>query len=255
MLRVSIIATIVSALIVSSAYAETPMGSVRAGNALYQEENYEEALKKYKAAQVESPEDERIMFNLGNVQYKLGQFEEAIKEYLRSSMGEEPGIKGQSHYNAGNALYRAGRLENAVNQYLRALEINPDDEDAKYNLEFVRREIERRKQQKQQRQQDQQNQEEQKENAQQPEDQQAQKELEGEQEDGTAPEGPPEEQQMGQSDSPDKGQGKQPSQKQSMDEKNLERWLDAVEAETAENMKEFLRKQQPTGEGRRQKDW
>ncbi len=274
MLRASIIATIGMVLIGSSAFAETATGSVRAGNTLYQEGNYEEALKKYKAAQVESPKDERIMFNLGAVQYKLGQYEEALAEHLRSAQAEDPGIGAQSHYNAGNALYRAGRLENAIEQYLQALEINPQDEDAKYNLEFVRREMERRKQQQQQRQQEQQQKqdqkkdesqqkekqdkqksEDQKEDTQQPDPQQEKKEQEGEQQQETAPETPPEEQQAGQPESPEERQGQQPSQEQSMDEKNMERWLDAVEAETAENMKEFLRKQQPTGETRKQKDW
>jgi len=268
MLRASIIATIGIALIASSVFAETATGSVRAGNTLYQEGNYEEALKKYKAAQVESPEDERIMFNLGAVQYKLGQYEEALAEHLRSSQAEDPDIGAQSHYNAGNALYRAGRLENAIEQYLGALEIDPNDEDTKFNLEFVRREMERRTQQQQQRQQEQkkdesqqqqkqdkQKSEDQKEDSQQPDPQQEQKEQEGEQQQETAPETPPEEQQTGQPESPEERQGQQASQEQSLDEKNLERWLDAVEAETAENMKEFLRKQQPKGETRKQKDW
>ena len=158
MLRSNLIAVIGLILIASSAFADTVTGSVREGNALYSEEKYEEALKKYKSAQVEAPNDERITFNLGDVQYKLGRFEEALSGYLLSVQNTDPKFRAQSYYNAGNALYRMGRLEDAVEQYLKAVETDPEDEDAKFNLEFVRQEIRRRMNQQQQRQQEQQEQ-------------------------------------------------------------------------------------------------
>ena len=158
MLRLSLLVTLIVALVVTHAFAESAGGSVRSGNALYQEDKYEEALEKYQAAQVESPGDERIMFNLGNAQYRLDNHEKALSEFLKAAQSDDDEIRAQSHYNAGNALYRAGRLEDAVEQYLDALEIDPDDEDAKYNLEFVRNEIRRRKEEQKQRQEQQQQQ-------------------------------------------------------------------------------------------------
>ena len=35
------------------------------------------------------------------------------------------------------------------------------------------------------------------------------------------------------------------SREETTDKANIQRWLDAIEAETAENMKEFLRERQP----------
>ena len=163
MRRLSLITILVLAVFATPVFGETVTGSVRAGNSLYREGKYEEALKKYKAAQVESHSDERIMFNLGNAQYKLGRYEEALSEYLQSAQMEDPSVQAQSYYNAGNALYRAGKLEEAVEQYLKSLEIDPNDEDSKFNLEFVRREIRRRMNEQQQRQQEQQKEKEQEE--------------------------------------------------------------------------------------------
>jgi len=180
-------------------------------------------------------------------------------------------VGAQSRYNAGNALYRTGRLEEAVDQYLRSLEINPEDEDAKYNLEFVRREIQRRMNEQKQRQ------------KQQEEQQEQQKESQGK--DSSGGQGSPEQQDQSSDrqqetpqqkekeperrddskldEQPAPGQGAQPDEThkrqatppQKVSDENLQRWLDAVEAETAENMKEFLRKQQPAGGVVYPEDW
>jgi Ca-activated chloride channel family protein len=279
MLRTSLIAIIGTALITSTAFAETATGAVRGGNELYQEGDYEGALKKYKDAQVESPSDERIMFNLGNAQYKMGQYEEALGEHLRSAQIDDPVLKARSHYNAGNDLYRAGKLEDAVEQYLKALQIDPSDEDAKFNLEFVRREIKRRNQEQQQHRQEQQ---EQKKNEQKQQNEKNQDQNSGEKKDdksesgkknepqepkqqqqkknqqdndGKEPDTPPEIKQPGQPQGTGQQQDKQHMSPGEMSDENMERWLNAVEDDTAENMNEFLKKQQPGEITVYRKDW
>ena len=69
-------------------------------------------------------------------------------------------------------------MERAIEHYQKALELNPEDQDAKYNLEFVRDEIRRRMEeaQKRQEQQQQQGQEQQGEGQKQEGDQQAEEE-------------------------------------------------------------------------------
>ena len=53
-------------------------------------------------------------------------------------------LEAQALYNLGNAMYRQGKLEEAVEYYKKTLELDPEDEDARKNLEFVREEIKRR---------------------------------------------------------------------------------------------------------------
>lgn len=277
MLRPSLMALVGLAVITVPVFAETMAGSVRAGNAFYTGGKYEEALMKYQAAQVESPSDERIMFNIGNAQYKLSRYDEALSEYLKSAQIEDPKIQAQSHYNAGNALYRAGRLEEAVERYLKTLEIEPDDEDAKFNLEFVRREIQRRMNEQQQRQQEQQKeneakQEKEESDGQDPLDQEKQdqsqqhepgqrnkqeKKEENSQEESSQSEGSEEPKDQKQENVPARAEEMQRrmNSENGPDEANIQRLLDAIEAETAENMKGFLRKQQPAAAVVQGEDW
>jgi len=64
--------------------------------------------------------------------YRAGQFEQAL-DALDGLAGAAP------EYNRGNALARLGRLEEAAAAYERVLEQDPDQADARHNLELVRR--------------------------------------------------------------------------------------------------------------------
>lgn len=67
--------------------------------------------------------------------YRAGEFEQAL-EALAGLTGATP------EYNRGNALARLGRLEEAAAAYERVLEQDPDQTDARHNLELVRRLLE-----------------------------------------------------------------------------------------------------------------
>lgn len=63
-------------------------------------------------------------------QYRAGRFAEAAQTLEGLDQAE-------AHYNRGNALARAGRLPEAIASYRRALELAPDHEDARYNLDLL----------------------------------------------------------------------------------------------------------------------
>jgi Ca-activated chloride channel family protein len=265
------------------ASADTLTGTVREGNSLYHEEKYQEALKKYQEAQVDSPADQRVMFNLGNAQYKLEDYENSLSEYLKSAESEDPAMRAQSLYNAGNALYRMGKLEESVKQYEKALEYNPGDEDAKFNLEFVRQEIRRRMNEQQQRREEEQKQknqqrdkEKQKQNESGKSQENKQNQDKGEQNQSSDRQ-KQQEQQQKQQEKPRNEQQEQPSQREQqgqhestsnggeqaaqtppddmMNPDNVNRYLQAIEAESAEKMKDFLRRQQSQEVVISPKDW
>ena len=73
-------------------------------------------------------------------QYKAQNFEAA--EQLYSQQESADGL-----YNLGNSLARQQKLEDAIAAYEKALELNPEMEDAKFNLDLVKKVQEQQQQQ------------------------------------------------------------------------------------------------------------
>lgn len=72
--------------------------------------------------------------------YRAGDYARAL-ELLGSD------AHSGSAYNAGNALARLGRLEDAVTAYDEALQVDPQDADARHNRDLVRRLLEQQQRQ------------------------------------------------------------------------------------------------------------
>lgn len=91
--------------------------------------------------------------------YRMGDYDKALEEYS----------KGQGEtalYNQGNALAKSGKIEEAIAKYEEVLEQNPNHEDAKFNLEYLKQQQQQSQQQNQQQQQNQNQDERQKESQQ-----------------------------------------------------------------------------------------
>ena len=119
---------------------------------------WDQAVQGFVDRQVERPDEPALALNLGSSYYKMRDFESADEAFGRAALAADPELRQEALYNLGNSAYRQGRLEEAVELYRGALELDPDDEDAKFNLEFVRDEIRRRLEEARQRQQQQQQQ-------------------------------------------------------------------------------------------------
>lgn len=65
-----------------------------------------------------------------SAQYKAGNYEAAEELFQQNQSAE-------GFYNLGNAQAKQQKLEDAIASYQKALELNPDFEDAKHNLEVV----------------------------------------------------------------------------------------------------------------------
>jgi Ca-activated chloride channel family protein len=135
---------------------------------------YDQAVQGFVDRQVESPEEPGLALNLGSAYFGMRDYERADLEFGRAALAADPTLRQEALYNLGNSAYRQGRLEESVALYQTALELDPDDEDAKFNLEFVRDEIRRRIEEAQKRQQEQQQQQQGGDQEQQQQDQQQQ---------------------------------------------------------------------------------
>jgi len=128
----------------------------------YQSGKYESALREYKRLLIENPDDPRLHFNAGAAAFQVEDFEEAQKQLNSALVTQDLQLQERAYYNLGNTEYRLGAAaqapdkkqagwEQAVASYESALKLNPKDDDAKFNLEFVKEKIEElRKQQQQQ---------------------------------------------------------------------------------------------------------
>jgi Ca-activated chloride channel family protein len=119
---------------------------------------YDQAVQGFIDRQVERPEEAALALNLGSAYYGMRDYERADQAFGQAALAADPALRQEAVYNLGNSAYRQGRLEEAVALYQSALELDPDDEDAKFNLEFVRDEIRRRIEENQKRQEQQQQQ-------------------------------------------------------------------------------------------------
>lgn len=230
-------------------FAQSGRKQVLEGNKLFIEEKYDEANNKYRDALIDNPENPIIHFNIGSAQYKKNKYEEAMKDYEKSLSIDDVLTQSKSYYNMGNTLYRMGKLPESILAYTQALKLNPNDEDAKYNLEFVRAKLKDqpkdKQQQKQQQQQEQQQQEQQQqEQQQQGDDQKQEKEEQEKQQDQS------EEQQEKEQEQQQQQQQEQP---QEMSKEEAERILEALKEDDKDLQKQ--KKTKKAGSVRVVKDW
>ena len=140
-----------SFVFLESAFAQINRPLAEVGQSNYLNGNFQEAKKNFNSAFDQSPNNASLAYNLANSQYRLGQFEKALQSFNQAAfITQNSQLKQKSYYNAGNALFKLGKLEQAISSYKNALELNPDDMDAKYNLEFTRKHLKKRKKNRQQ---------------------------------------------------------------------------------------------------------
>ena len=169
---------------------------VKRGNLLYNKGEFDEALKKYEEAVDDSPDLDIPNFNLGTALYKTESYQAAARHFEKSLLTEDQFLEQRASYNTGNADYKygiskedtdlagaVGLLKKSLRRYQRAIELEPEDKDAKHNYEFVKKELERlqkklQQQPKEQQKQKKQDSEKQKEKKQEPESEKEQQEKE-----------------------------------------------------------------------------
>jgi len=113
---------------------------------------YDKALKLFIDAQLDQPDRPDILYNIGNAYYHTGDYEAAAKSYQEALKSENKLLQQKAHYNLGNADFRKKQYEAALKNYEEALKLNPDDIQARQNLDYVKKVMEQVKEQKDQQQ-------------------------------------------------------------------------------------------------------
>ncbi len=150
------------------------------GNAAFVEQDYAAALDAYGQALEEDPSLAEAAYNAANAYYRQGEFEQAAGTIQKALNNADPDLSMRGYYNLGNSHFSREEFEMAVGEYKEALRLDPQDLDAKVNLELALQQLEQQEQEQQdQEQQDQ----EQQDQEQQDQEQQDQEQQDQEQQD------------------------------------------------------------------------
>jgi Ca-activated chloride channel homolog len=169
MKKIGLIITCV--LLTAIVSAQTAHKHLRSGDKNYEKQNYAKAEEEYRKAQTKdnSPNSN---YNLGNAVYQQERYEEAIKHYQSSAQNaKSDAAKAKALYNMANAHLNAYQkpsakegedkskhLQGAIDGYKEALRLSPKDMDAKHNLTMALQEMKKQQQKQQNKNQDKQQQ-------------------------------------------------------------------------------------------------
>jgi Ca-activated chloride channel family protein len=178
-------------------------------------------------------------YNTGVTAYHSNDFAEASQLFENATSSTDRALQQRALYNLGNADFRLGQSQpkqaqqlwqRALKSYESAIAIDPNDADAKFNHEFVKKKLEELKKQQQQQQQQKQNQK----------NQQDQKQDQ--------------QQQQGQQNQQDKNRDQSQQQKQQQDQQDKENQQQADQKQSAQQQQNQEQQSQQSAEQQKQQE-
>ena len=135
----------------------TPRDHGRTGNYHLKQEQLREAASAYQEglSSIESPSETDQTYyglqnNLGLTLHGQENYEEAFNAFDQAlSFAPNNHDAAVAAFNAGNNAFSTQQLERALEYYQTALMADPTNEDAKYNFEYVTRQLQQQQQQEQ----------------------------------------------------------------------------------------------------------
>ena len=238
-----------------SVHAQSERKLVRTGNSEYEGGNYSEAEVNYRKALDENPNYFNGKFNLGDAMYEQENYEESGKifnDLTEANITDEQ--KAEAYYNMGNTFLKAQKYQESIESYKRSLRLNPDDFDAKYNLEYARKKLDDQQQQQQNQDQNQdQNKDQDKQDEQNQDQNKDQQDQEQDQQDKQD-----QKQDQNKNDQSDqkKDQQQQQQQPQQISKKDAQRMLDALKNDEKETLQKLQKeKAKAVKGGKSDIDW
>ncbi len=109
---------------------------IQKGNELYKQQQYQQAEAVYNEVLEKESSNNTAKYNRAISLYKQGKKEEAIKAFDDLAFKtDDRELKSKAHYNKGAILSGQVKLEESIEAYKNALRQNPDDKQARENLQ------------------------------------------------------------------------------------------------------------------------
>lgn len=110
--------------------------TIKEAQEAYDTKVYDRSSRLYEQLAKNSPKS-ATWYNLAESYYQEGKYKKALDAYGKV-VTETPQIEARKLYNMGNAQVKLGNLEEAAKLYQRSIDLK-DDEDARYNLELIKK--------------------------------------------------------------------------------------------------------------------
>ena len=151
--RVASKAVVVFILLYSApAMAQTTLERqyIRQGNRYFNQKNYAKAQTEYQKALARDPKNSLAMYNLGRVLMEQNKDSLATVQFENAAKLEEnPILKSQSFHNIGVICQKHQLYQDAIEAYKQCLRLNPNDDEARYNLALCKKLLKQKPPQKQ----------------------------------------------------------------------------------------------------------
>jgi Ca-activated chloride channel homolog len=128
----------------------------------YKNGDFATAAEQYQAAAAKEPGKAEMEFNVASAAYKAAMYDKAAEALQKSLKTDQVDLQQDTYYNLGNTQYRQGQKvektdpkqtiaiwQQAIKSYEAALQLKTDDADSRYNLELVKKKLEKLQQQQQ----------------------------------------------------------------------------------------------------------
>ena len=97
------------------------------------------AVVRYRDLQARRPTAPEISIDLGNALAAAGEHDRALVEYSRGLETAKGTTRAIGFYDRATSLFRLGRILDARAAYVETLRLDPNDRDAKFNIEVIDR--------------------------------------------------------------------------------------------------------------------
>lgn len=135
-----------------TAFAGLAQESTGEGNRLYEQGEFDEAIKEYDRALIDAPRAAEPKFNKANSYYRLDDLDEAMNLYREvAAESKDMQLVARAKYNLGNSWFQQGskqrdsdmqkaieNMEAAIGQWRGVLDIEGENQKAAKNIEVAR---------------------------------------------------------------------------------------------------------------------
>ena len=104
----------------------------------FNSERFLEAQNYYDSILLEDSNNPKAHYGKGSSEYMLENYDNAQTSYNEALNTSEDKLRAKALYNLGNISFKNNKLEEALALYRKALELDPFDDEARYNYEYIK---------------------------------------------------------------------------------------------------------------------